>query len=1780
MSAKTAVREYSPRNFVEHLRRLAESRPADMALVVVNERDGTPLDTAFTYAELDMRVRALAASLQKKCSKGDRVLLLLNNNEHYVTAFFACLYAGLIAVPAFPPESMREQHLARLLGIICDAEATCILTSSDVLDLAGDLLRAQGGMVILVVDQTENSLANRWVPHSPNEEDVAFLQYTSGSTSAPKGVIVTHGNLMANERAIERALSITENDVIVSWLPLFHDMGLIGGFLQPFYRGIKLVLMSPEFFLQKPLRWLEVMARHKGTVSGGPDFSYRLCLDRVKETQIADLDLSHWRVAFSGAEPIRPDTLINFVRRFESAGLNATAICPCYGLAEATLMVSAGEPGTGMTARIFQEEGLQRGEILTDITGKALVACGKVVSQHQVEIRDIDNRSLCPDKQVGEIWASGPSIARGYWRKPEVTAEVFVEQNNRTWLRTGDLGFMHEGQLYIAGRVKDLIIIRGHNLYPQDIERIIESGSDLVRKGRVAAFAVDGPAGEGIGIAAEVSRSQQKRVPIHELVEDLRDLVGNACGASPSVVLLLNPGALPKTSSGKLQRRACYQQWLAGTLDTYAIYQFGSYIQGAVQILKNDSDKCFAEHEEALAMIWVDVLRLENSHAILRDTHFFSAGGNSLAAAQAASIIEARWGIDFPVRIFFEHPRFAQCAAELKRLQACTNPKTRLRISRLPEASRGESLALSYAQQRQWFLWQLDPAGVAYHIQGALRLSGALDQTSLASAFSALVQRHESLRTSFVRTSDGEIAQCIRPAVVPMLQGVNLEVETDPEAAATTYLRQLAQKPFDLLGDTPPVRAVLLRLAVDRHILAIVMHHIISDGISMQILVDELGEIYLAAQRSTSAPLPELAFQYADYAVWQQLWLAGSERECQLAYWRRHLGDEHPLLALPVDRPRHAVARYTAAYHAFTLPEDLSRRLRLRAEGAAASLYMTLLAGFQVLLYRYTGQEEIFIGVPVANRNQAETRGVVGLFVNTVVIRGRIQGRMSLAGILAQVREAVLDAQGNQDLPFEQLVDALQLDRSLSHNPLFQVMFNHLQENYRILRGLPGLSVTAEHFENTAAQFEITLDTREDDSGRVAGHFVYAKELFEPATLARLTDHYLRILTAFADQSVAAVSDIDLLSESEWRNLRDWSVNTARVSTAEPIHRLFERQVAANPDAVALVFNGRQLSYAELNSRANRLAHHLIGRGVKPDTRIGVAMERSIEMVVGLLGIMKAGGAYVPLDPEHPEERIRYVMDDSCVALLLTQSNLQKTFSASVPLLALDTLDLEAELSSNPLVPLHPDNLVYLIYTSGSTGRPKGAANSHGALCNRLHWGQIHKPLDVSDTVIQKTPFSFDISFWEFFWPLTTGATLLVAGPGEHRDPARLRHLVDSHQVTTIHFVPSMLQASLDHGDISGCSSIRRIICSGEALPTDLKDRTLEMFPQASLHNLYGPTEAAIEVTYWDCIKGSSTAVPIGRPISGLQTFVLDTELNPVPQGVPGELYLGGIGLARGYWRRPGLTSERFVAAPLAKDGGRLYRTGDLVRWNPDGQLEYLSRIDHQVKIRGFRVELSEVEAVVRDHPEVREAVVVMYSEGGLARLVAYVSPQSMGFEALSPGSATKGTALDVVNLKEYLRRTLPDYMVPGVIMVLDKLPLNFNGKVDRKALPVPTFSERPVYESPAGKIAMDIAAVWTEVLGIDNVGMHDSFFELGGHSLLLIRVHHLLEQRLSAPLSIVDLFQYPSVGSLAAKIENTQNLIEEPATLREPDARAQRRRAALISRRPMGSISKSERVE
>jgi amino acid adenylation domain-containing protein/non-ribosomal peptide synthase protein (TIGR01720 family) len=1073
-------------------------------------------------------------------------------------------------------------------------------------------------------------------------------------------------------------------------------------------------------------------------------------------------------------------------------------------------------------------------------------------------------------------------------------------------------------------------------------------------------------------------------------------------------------------------------------------------------------------------------------------------------------------------------------------------------------AERPEQIPLSFAQQRLWFIDQLEPGNAAYNMFNAVRLRGALDVAALERGFNQVVQRHESLRTTFA-AKDGQPFQVIAPSLEISLPVVDITTLSgaEQETEVQRLAREEAQRPFDL-SKGPLVRCSLLRLSDNpatgaSHVLLLTMHHIVSDGWSMGVLFREtilLAQAYAAGQDD---PLPALPLQYADFAVWQREWLQGEVLERQISYWKKQLADAPAALELPTDHPRPALQTYRGARIQVALSRELSDALQELSRQEDVTLFMTLLAAFQVLLSRYSRQTDIVVGSPVANRSRAELEGLIGCFVNDLVLRTDLSDNPSFREALKRAREACLGAYDHQDVPFEKLVDELRVARDLSRNPLFQVMFI-LQNAPMILPDLSGLSVEALDIEPDTAQFDLRLSLQETPAG-ITGILEYNTDLFERQTIVRMFEHFQQLLLGVVANPGQRLSDLPLLTESEQQQiLVKWNATQAAYPQDKCIHELFEAQVKKTPDSVALVFDpntpgagDRHLTYRELNQRANQLAHYLRSQGMGPDELVGICVERSLEMVVGLLGVLKAGGAYVPLDPTFPKERLAFMLADSRLPVLLTQERLVADLpehQARVIRLDADWPDIAKEKTSNPALVGNRDQLAYVIYTSGSTGRPKGVQVVQGALVNFLTSMRREPAITPEDRLLSVTTLSFDIAGLELYLPLIVGAQVEVISREMAADGFRLSERLKSSGATVMQATPATWRLLLDAGwDETGQV---KALCGGETLAPELAGALL---PRAtSLWNLYGPTETTI----WSTLARMESAggiAPIGRPIANTQVYVLDEHLNPTPVGVPGELYIGGDGLARGYLNRPDLTAEKFVPNPFVAGGCRLYKTGDLARWQPSGNLEYLGRIDFQVKVHGFRIELGEIESALSQHPDVRQTVVVACEDHpGDKRLVAYIVPRA-------------SAELPVGELRSALKTRLPDYMLPNAFVFLDQLPLTPNGKIDRKALPSPEPGAglATAYVAPRSELEQIISQVWAETLQVEKVGVNDNFFELGGHSLLVTRIHSHLRERLKRDLKMVTLFQYPTVSALAGYLSVT-GADEEPAA-HSGSLRAQLRR-------------------
>ncbi len=1171
----------------------------------------------------------------------------------------------------------------------------------------------------------------------------------------------------------------------------------------------------------------------------------------------------------------------------------------------------------------------------------------------------------------------------------------------------------------------------------------------------------------------------------------------------PSAYVFLD--SLPLTPNGKLDRKALPEpDWSHLDIQTH-------YIAPRTPV------------EEALAAIWQGVLGVEKVGV---EDNFFELGGHSLLATQVVSRMRDAFHVEMPLRRIFEMPTIAALALEIETLRQKDSGG---HAPPIRPADRSKALQLSYAQQRLWFLDQLEPDSPFYNIPESIRLIGRLDVCALERAVNEIIRRHEVLRTTF-ETVDGLPIQVIHPELVIELPVDDLRsIPAEERSQAVLRLvQQEAQKPFNL-SRGPLLRARLLRLAEADHIVLLTMHHIIGDDWSSNILIQEVAALYPAFSEGRPSPLPELILQYADYAAWQRSYLSGEVLENQLAYWKKKLAGIPPLIELPTDRPRPAVQTFRGAYQTFSLPAGLSQNLTGLARREGVSQFMLLLAAFQVLLARYSGQEDICVGTPIANRGQAELESLIGLFVNTLVLRADFSQEMTFRAFLQQVRETCLEAYAHQELPFEKLVDALQPERNLSHSPLFQVMFV-IQNSPRKGENLPGLRIETVEAHPGTAKFDLTCFMLEEE-GRLAGAIEYNTDLFDSPTITRLIEHFEILLGSIVKDPDCLVGRLPLLPERERRLLIDeWNATQAPFPADRCTHQLIEEQARRTPGAVAVRYKDQSLTYAELDRRANRLAHFLAAQGVGPDVCVGLCMERSLEMMVGLLGILKAGGAYVPLDPHYPAERLAFMFEDCSLSVLLTQ----QAILGQIPPTRARTVCLDsnwAEIEACPDSPVEsgvgPENLAYVIYTSGSTGKPKGAMIIHRGLVNYLTWCRQAYPLEAGQGTPVHSSISFDLTVTSLFPVLLAGRTVHML-PEEQGVEALgdFMQRVDDNcliKITPAHL--KLIGEQMPPGQAARCT--HAFIIGGENLLVDHIDFWQKYAPQTALVNEYGPTETVVGCCcYWAPPgKHQAGVIPIGKPIINTRLYVLDRYLQPVPIGVRGELYIGGVGVARGYLNRPELTAERFLPDPFNPEpGARMYKSGDLVRWLPDGNLECLGRMDFQVKIRGFRVELGEVESALSLCPGVKETAVWVREDGGVKRLVAY-------YVAEDPSSPP-----EPAGLRESLRQRLPDYMIPYAFVRLDALPLTPNGKLDRKLLPAPEAAQSAMPsagEPPSTPAERVLAAIWQAVLGVKQVNRQDNFFELGGDSILAIQVVYRARQQ-GLQINPRQVFENPTVAGLA----------------------------------------------
>ncbi|HCF9583961.1 pyoverdine non-ribosomal peptide synthetase PvdD [Pseudomonas aeruginosa] len=1641
----------------------ARQRPQAVALILDEQR--------LSYGELNARANRLAHCLIARGVGADvPVGLALERSLDMLVGLLAILKAGGAYLPLDP--AAPEERLAHILD---DSGVRLLLTQGHLLEH----LPRQAGVEVLAID---GLVLDGYAESGPlptlSADNLAYVIYTSGSTGKPKGTLLTHRNALRLFSATEAWFGFDERDVWTLFHSYAFDFSVWEIFGALLYGG-RLVIV-PQWVSRSPEDFYRLLCREGVTVLNQTPSAFKQLMAVACSADMATQQPALRYVIFGG-EALDLQSLRPWFQRF---GDRQPQLVNMYGITETTVHV---------TYRPVSE---------ADLEGGLVSPIGGTIPDLSWYILDRDLNPV-PRGAVGELYIGRAGLARGYLRRPGLSATRFVPNPfpggaGERLYRTGDLArFQADGNIEYIGRIDHQVKVRGFRIELGEIEAAL-AGLAGVRDAVVLAH--DGVGGTqlvGYVVADSAEDAERLRESLREsLKRHLPDYM------VPAHLMLLE--RMPLTVNGKLDRQALPQP--DASLSQQAYRAPGS------------------ELEQRIAAIWAEILGVER---VGLDDNFFELGGHSLLATRVISRVRQEQQLDASLKALFERPVLEAFAQGLER--------TTDAVSTIPLADRQQPLALSFAQERQWFLWQLEPESAAYHIPSALRLRGRLDVDALQRSFDSLVARHETLRTRF-RLEGGRSYQQVQPAV-----SVSIEREQFGEEGLIERIQAIVVQPFDLERG-PLLRVNLLQLAEDDHVLVLVQHHIVSDGWSMQVMVEELVQLYAAYSQGLDVVLPALPIQYADYALWQRSWMEAGEKERQLAYWTGLLGGEQPVLELPFDRPRPARQSHRGAQLGFELPRELVEAVRALAQREGASSFMLLLASFQALLYRYSGQADIRVGVPIANRNRVETERLIGFFVNTQVLKADLDGRMGFDELLAQARQRALEAQAHQDLPFEQLVEALQPERNASHNPLFQVLFNHQSEIRSVTPEvqLEDLRLEGLAWDGQTAQFDLTLDIQEDENG-IWASFDYAADLFDASTVERLAGHWRNLLRGIVANPRQRLGELPLLDAPERRQtLSEWNPAQRECAVQGTLQQRFEEQARQRPQAVALILDEQRLSYGELNARANRLAHCLIARGVGADVPVGLALERSLDMLVGLLAILKAGGAYLPLDPAAPEERLAHILDDSGVRLLLTQGHLLEHLprQAGVEVLAIDGLVLDGYAESDPLPTLSADNLAYVIYTSGSTGKPKGTLLTHRNALRLFSATEAWFGFDERDVWTLFHSYAFDFSVWEIFGALLYGGRLVIVPQWVSRSPEDFYRLLCREGVTVLNQTPSafkQLMAVACSADMATQQpALRYVIFGGEALDLQSLRPWFQRFGdrQPQLVNMYGITETTVHVTYRPVSEADlegGLVSPIGGTIPDLSWYILDRDLNPVPRGAVGELYIGRAGLARGYLRRPGLSATRFVPNPFPGGAGeRLYRTGDLARFQADGNIEYIGRIDHQVKVRGFRIELGEIEAALAGLAGVRDAVVLAHDGVGGTQLVGYVVADS----------AEDAERLRE-SLRESLKRHLPDYMVPAHLMLLERMPLTVNGKLDRQALPQPDASlSQQAYRAPGSELEQRIAAIWAEILGVERVGLDDNFFELGGHSLLLLMLKERIGDTCQATLSISQLMTHASVAEQAACIE------------------------------------------
>ena len=1677
--------------FHQFFERQAAAQPDRVAIISRGKQ--------FTYAELNARANQLAWYLRSRGAVPETLIpICVDRSIEMAVGVLGILKAGAAYVPidpAYPAE--------RIEFMLADTSAPFIVTQSSYLHLsAGEKILLDTDWEVIAQNPTHNP------PPAAYPENLAYVIYTSGSTGKPKGAMLTHGNLSHYVQALQKEFSLTPEDRYLHLASIAFSSAR-RHMLFPLAHGASVVIADEEQRMD-PLPLFKLIKEQAATVFDAVPSFQRHCMNALLELEPErrkELLNNNLRLIVSASEPLLSDIPATWMFEFKHPARHIHMI----GQTETSGIISLN--------RVTEEDAV--GQIRA-------VSVGHPIANTKIYLLD-ENRQPVTPGEPGEMYVCGSGLGRGYLNRLELNAGKFIELSvkdesgseiiSQRVCRTGDYArLMPDGRLECLGRQDFQVKVRGYRVELGEIEALLISHPDVRECSVIGREDQPGQ----IRLAAYLVPRRKSLLLVDELRKLTKEKLPDYMQPAAFVVM----DTLPLTPNGKIDRQSLPRP------DESAFVFKKTYVAPRNRI------------EQIITEIWAELLGF--SHISINDD-FFAIGGHSLLASRMISRLRTVFNIEIPLRAIFEAPTVAELA---EKTALYTRQKNIAAADVLTRVERPAVIPLSFSQQSLWFLAQMEPDSSTYNMSDVVRLRGKLEVEALSLALKNIVERHEILRTSF-NSTDGQPSQIVAGEINVDFTVADL-TDSPIEAREKTALgiaSEFAAKPFDLTC-CPLLRLKLIKLQETEHLLVIVFHHIISDGWSVGVFLKELSALYEANLNNSAPSLPKLPVQFSDYAIWQQKWLQTEQYNRQLDFWKRQLEDAPALLELPTDYTRPASQRYQGAKCSAFLSSDLSKRINALSRQEGVTLFMTLLSVWQLLLLRYSGQEQMVVGAPIAGRTQTEIENLIGFFVNTLALRGDLSGNPTFRELLRRTRDRALDAYANQELPFEKLVEELNPERSLSYAPLFQVMFA-LQNSALMNENFADLKLSSIKLPGRTAKFDLSLDVFVETDG-LELQLEYDVDLFAEETVQQMLEHFRTILEAVTSKPEQRLTTVPLLTEGErHQQLVEWNQHSIEVQPV-CLHQLIETHAERTPDAAAVVWKNERLSYGELNAKANQLAHFLKKQGVQPEVIVGVCVERSLEMIIGILGVLKAGGAYLPLDPNYPAERLQHMTSDAGVSILITQENLQSktTDFTSQKVICLDTdwSAIDRESVRNPESDVTLDNLAYVTFTSGSTGKSKGAMITHRNAVNVYAAWEDAYQLSSLHSHLQMASFSFDVFTGDVIRALGSGAALVLCPPELLLEPEQLEQLMRREGIEAAEFVPAVIRPLLEFLENSRkrLDFMKLLVVGADIWQMEEYRRLKQVCGQPTrVISSYGVTEATIDSTYFEITAETQDGegiVPIGRPFANTQIYLLDANQNLVPVGVPGELYLGGNGIARGYLNRPDLTKEKFIEwtspadSPTGKVASkrlRLYRTGDVARYRRDGTIEILGRADHQVKLRGYRIELGEIETVLSRHPDVNECVVILREDvPGDKRLVAYLT--------------MKNNEINSGELRSYVKSFLPEYMAPSAFVLMKEWKLTPNGKIDRHQLAAPgtTFiSSETEFAAPRTPLEKQLAGIWANLLRLERIGINDNFFDLGGHSLLAMQIVSRIRDAFGENVPLRMLFETPTVAGLAEQISLMNSL-------------------------------------